>query len=761
GEAAEGRPIVLLVDDAPLLDAVSQLLVAQLAAAGRVQLVASVRQGDPLPEPLVATWSAARDVRVDLAPLAVDATRTLLETALAGPVAHRTTVTLHAASGGNPLYLRELVIGAVTEGSLVCAADVWQLSGGPTATPALRDLVLSRISHLDPAARDAFERLAVCGELRPDQLPGAEVRAALTTLESEGLVTVSRGGVAVARPVYAAVLAQSMSRLRVEDILTEQAALLAERGGGAPDVLQVTMWQLEAGIEADREVLVAASRYAAAAGEHTAVIRLTEAGLRRGPDDGDLLLLRAEALLRTGRADEAIAAIGRHPGISATATDALAGDGARLVRLTAVALLAGHGPQAALAALDDAARSGRSAALELTRSTVLLAAGRSAEAEHTARSVAELMDDSPAAAARIALARAVPLGCLGRAGEALAAARCAVDLATASEGRAPALGRAESQLTLAAVQHLAGQYADARVAAVQALAAATESGDEVIGRSVEFMLGRIALDVGDLPAAERWLTETVSGATSVGPPGLATLARVGLAVVHALGGSPDRGLAVLAEVPHDQVASSLLTHAHAWLEGAAGDVEGAVRRIASAAAAALDGGDASLAAASWQIALELDLPDRAAPPLRRIADACDSPFLSLLAGHAEAAAAGDHTRLLELADEWESRGALRLAATAAGAAARTLRGRSATAARSRTDELVRRCGGLDTPGVRFGDPTSPLTPREREIAALAAAGATSKEIAAQLFVSSRTVDNHLQSVYTKLGVSGRQELAGR
>jgi DNA-binding CsgD family transcriptional regulator len=53
----------------------------------------------------------------------------------------------------------------------------------------------------------------------------------------------------------------------------------------------------------------------------------------------------------------------------------------------------------------------------------------------------------------------------------------------------------------------------------------------------------------------------------------------------------------------------------------------------------------------------------------------------------------------------------------------------------------------------------PLTAREREIASLAAGGATSKTIAESLFVSVRTVDNHLQKVYAKLGVSGRGELA--
>jgi DNA-binding CsgD family transcriptional regulator len=49
--------------------------------------------------------------------------------------------------------------------------------------------------------------------------------------------------------------------------------------------------------------------------------------------------------------------------------------------------------------------------------------------------------------------------------------------------------------------------------------------------------------------------------------------------------------------------------------------------------------------------------------------------------------------------------------------------------------------------------------RERQIAKLAAAGVPSKEIADQLYLSARTVDNHLLRVYAKLGVAGRAELS--
>jgi DNA-binding CsgD family transcriptional regulator len=52
-----------------------------------------------------------------------------------------------------------------------------------------------------------------------------------------------------------------------------------------------------------------------------------------------------------------------------------------------------------------------------------------------------------------------------------------------------------------------------------------------------------------------------------------------------------------------------------------------------------------------------------------------------------------------------------------------------------------------------------LTRREREVAALAATGLSSSEIAARLVLSIRTIDNHLNHVYRKLGVTSRTELS--
>jgi DNA-binding CsgD family transcriptional regulator len=62
--------------------------------------------------------------------------------------------------------------------------------------------------------------------------------------------------------------------------------------------------------------------------------------------------------------------------------------------------------------------------------------------------------------------------------------------------------------------------------------------------------------------------------------------------------------------------------------------------------------------------------------------------------------------------------------------------------------------------ARLGEEEAdPLTGREREVAMLAATGLSSPQVAQSLGISTRTVDNHLQQVYRKLGISSRRELS--
>ena len=54
-----------------------------------------------------------------------------------------------------------------------------------------------------------------------------------------------------------------------------------------------------------------------------------------------------------------------------------------------------------------------------------------------------------------------------------------------------------------------------------------------------------------------------------------------------------------------------------------------------------------------------------------------------------------------------------------------------------------------------------LTPVEQRIAGLVAVGQTNREVAAQMFMSVRTVESHLGRTYRKLGIRSRTELAAR
>jgi DNA-binding CsgD family transcriptional regulator len=58
-----------------------------------------------------------------------------------------------------------------------------------------------------------------------------------------------------------------------------------------------------------------------------------------------------------------------------------------------------------------------------------------------------------------------------------------------------------------------------------------------------------------------------------------------------------------------------------------------------------------------------------------------------------------------------------------------------------------------------GDLEEELTPQERQVALVVAQGGTNREAAAELFLSTKTIEFHLRNAYRKLGVRTRTELA--
>ena len=207
-----------------------------------------------------------------------------------------------------------------------------------------------------------------------------------------------------------------------------------------------------------------------------------------------------------------------------------------------------------------------------------------------------------------------------------------------------------------------------------------------------------------------------------------------------------------------------LLRARAWAEWAVGN---------SALAAALLDDATEQAAMHGAVALEaialhdgfrmLRAPVRAR--LTQLADRSPSPAIQLRLRHVDGVARADVPGLVAVADELERRGALLLAAEVAGDAVPLA---EASGLRTAGPHRSRRPATGSAPSARAPrPPASPasappgLTPRERDVCVLAAKGRPSKEIAEQLGVSVRTVDNLLQRSYVKLGITGRSELAGR
>jgi DNA-binding CsgD family transcriptional regulator len=312
----------------------------------------------------------------------------------------------------------------------------------------------------------------------------------------------------------------------------------------------------------------------------------------------------------------------------------------------------------------------------------------------------------------------------------------------------------------------AGRLADAVELATAGYEVATRDRSPIGRIWFAIHLGRAALFGGRAATARRWLAEARALCREYGWGGPHRLTLHGLAMVCAWLGDIAAARAAIGELDELPDFGFLNTEpdlGRAWVVAAEGDLQSARDIVRAAAGRAAEAGHLSSEAWLLHDLARLGDPAGARERLMEVAARSEGDLVAAYAEHVHAATSHDPDGLAVAADRFERIGARLLAAEAATEAGHAYQRRGqprrAAALQAQAAALAASCEGARTPALVTAAAVVPLTRREREIAVLAARGQPSRQIAERLHLSVRTVDNHLQNAYAKLGVTGRDQLA--
>lgn len=786
---AEDGPLLLVVDDLQWLDRASASALAFVARRLHAESVAllfatraggddrAISHGDGLPQ-------------LQLGGLPPEAAATMLDSRLPAGAPPHVRQRLLALADGNPLALQELPR----------ALSSAQLSGHamvPDPVPVsstIEDAFLHRVDGLSPGTRTllliaAAERLGdVDLVLRAGRALGCGI-AALTEAEATGLLTVANNRLRFRHPLVRSAVYRSASRAQqrvahaaladgleaaadcdrrawhraaatvgrdqqVADDLERSADRAMRRSGYAT---AATILELAADLtprpsDVVRR-LVAAATAAWAAGQVERVSTLLD---RAAPLTDDATTAADIELLRAQQ-ERAVGTTGRAFDILIAAADRVAGTDRRraLTMATAAGTAAwgrNDGSQLAQATDRVLALSGDSAAGGTATAQALLA-------------FAGVFRGDLAAATRSterAIAAAERLGGAHELSMAGAAALFIGDDATSLRllGRATAHARSQGAVAIlvnmlaahAVAEAWTSRIPSARAHATEGLTLARQTGHSTYSSLYEAVLAWIFAVSGDHDECERLAVQAArSGLEQEFAPAMAIAGWArGLDALGA--GRPHEAHGHLGELVRREVRTS---HPMVTIAATGDIVEAAVMA-----------GDPDTARTAITV-LEHFAAGTSQPWARAVAARCraltcstgavEEHFVTALDHHARGSRPFEHGRTLLAYGGWLRRRRRRIDARLHLRASLQIFERLGAADwEDRAHRELRASGET----VRRASPVGlgTLTPQEVQVVQFVRTGATNKQIAAQLYLSPRTIDYHLRKVFVKLGLSARAEL---
>ncbi|WP_164478275.1 AAA family ATPase [Mycolicibacterium stellerae] len=762
-------PPVMFVDDIQLLDPVSATFIHQAVTANACLLLATMRTGDAVPDPILSLYKDGHVARVDVGVLDDAEVGDILASVLGGGVESSAVQQFAVRSRGNILFLRELVRGALKSATLVLDENVWRLTGRAPLSARLIELIGARLAELTTAQRNVLDILAY-GEPLQLKHVNAVVQGGADLaewLEDRGLVVSRHEGrrllIRIAHPVYTDALLHELTAVRRGRLARALADVAQDDGDlGADDVIRSATWCLEGGLKRP-EMMLKAAYHARWAYDFGVAARLARAAAEDGAGFEADLLCGQLAYLQ-GRGSDAESAL-------AQLAEAAATDDQRtriaLARLEC-AMFSGriaYGIQIAEAAEKATFESALRDQITARRAGLILAATGPAAASQVA---APLLETSQGPALVWAcLVAAASCGRLGQFDEARQAADMGHDAQstlTTPVDNYPWLHtffRGEAQI-------YSGDFDSALATARHLYAEAVTEGSIEAQAYFAWQLAKPVGERGNIDECLKYAREAAVLFRDLGRPALREQSLVDLVMALALGGDGGGAGAALAELKKLRLPSSYyaveVLRAQAWTNIANGDLSLARHDLEEGAALGERIGDRVGALDCLHTLARLGHAAGVHRRAARVAEHVQGRLVAARLANIHALETKDWQELHSVAESFAAMGAHLLAAEAATEAVVTARNRNAStqqvallrrlAARSRQE-----CPKAKTPALQTAQLRVALTPAEADAAHLAAAGMSNKRIAQKLCLSTRTVEGQLQRSYEKLCIGGRSELA--
>jgi DNA-binding CsgD family transcriptional regulator len=800
---AAHRPLLLALDDLHWCDLPSLRWLAYLLPRMEeldLSLVVGLRPAEPGHDPALVGRIVSDPLGTVIrpAPLSTAAVTRLLRETLSSDAADAFCAACREDTGGNPLLLRELMHAIVAEGLAPIDENIPRLRE-LEAQAGSRALTL-RLSGLPPEASALAHAVAILGDdvdaRQAALLAGLDEQAASDAAAALARVDVLRGEAPLefVHPLIQAAVYEGLTATERQNAHARAAWLLG-KAGAEPE--RVAAHLLRSPPAADPQAVATlrdAARRAGSRGASESAVAYLRRALEEPPPDGE----RGEVFLELGSAESRVSgasAVEHLREAHALAEGPVARAEAALLLGRQLFILGG---EEAAAVFRDALDELGEADPELERilaagliTNGLFALGLHREAaERLDRVRGNLSDETVGEKLLLSLlayhdaragrpaAEVVPL-----ARRALAGGTILREDAAIGAGFVPT----STVLAMADLDEALVVYEDA-------LAEAHRHGSTLAFGAVKVFRALALIWRGDLGEVEAETREALAAGEVWGAAArFARHAAAFLADSLMEQGRLDDAAAILAgagsgEVPPGDTRSLFLGDSARRLRLLRGDLAGGLEEMLEAGRRFDEVGHRNPAFIAWRspaalALLQLGRRDEAGPLVEEevgLARAWGAPRALGAALRAAGLVAGGERglELLKEAAEVLSSSPARLehakARTELGAALRRANRRAEAREQLRQGlELATICGAgslaaraereLLATGARPRrvalTGVESLTPSERRVAEMAAEGPTNREIAQALFVTQRTVEVHLTSIYRKLGLSSRSQLA--